>query len=326
MKAYLVTTPGPPSALELVELPDPVAEAGQALIEIKAFGLNRAEPMTRMDAPGNTVKFPRVIGIECVGVVLDCPGGELEVGQKVVATSGGLGRQFNGSYAEKTVVPVTNVFPVTTSLDWETLASLPMTYFTAVGSLFETCRVSGKPKVVVRPGASALGQAITQIVNHMGGQVIGVTRSPHKVAKMMETGMHQVIVSGGEIADEILQIWPEGVDAVVDTIASEMTVADNLRMKKPEGYICLAGGLSGTVKNGNKVNFKEALANPYIDFFSSETVHSATHTERIQEVIDHIEQGHYKVTIDGRFHFSELVKAHEQMEQNLFAGKLVVSH
>ena len=117
MKAYVITTPGGPESLELKDVPDPVVKKGQVKIKIRAFGLNRAEAITRMGGSGKAVKFPRVIGIECVGEVIDCPGGELTVGQKVCAAMGEMGRAYDGSYAEQTVVPVTNAFPIETKLD-----------------------------------------------------------------------------------------------------------------------------------------------------------------------------------------------------------------
>ena len=99
MKAFIVNKAGGPEALERVELEDPKPEAGQALIKIRGFGLNRAEAVTRMGGSFDAVKFPRVIGIECVGEILACPGGELPVGQKVAAAMGEMGRKYNGSYA-----------------------------------------------------------------------------------------------------------------------------------------------------------------------------------------------------------------------------------
>ena len=78
-----------------------------------------------MGGSGPLVPFPRVIGIECVGEILECPGGELPVGQKVCAAMGEMGRQYDGSYAEMTVVPLTNIFPVETDLPWDEFAAGP---------------------------------------------------------------------------------------------------------------------------------------------------------------------------------------------------------
>lgn len=132
-------------------MPDPVE--GQVLIRVRAFGLNRSEWFTRIgDSP--SVKLPRVLGIECVGEVEFAPGGEYEKGQRVAAMMGGMGREFDGSYAEFTQVPTANVFPLETSLDWADLGALPEMLQTTHGlrdahATMDANTVGGKMVVVV---------------------------------------------------------------------------------------------------------------------------------------------------------------------------------
>lgn len=116
MRAVVVSAPGGPEVLEQVELPVPKPIDGEVVIEIRAFGLNRAEIFTRRGDSGPAVAFPRVIGIECVGTVVAAPGTDIEPGQTVAAMMGGMGRAFDGSYAEYTRVPRQSVFPIETSL------------------------------------------------------------------------------------------------------------------------------------------------------------------------------------------------------------------
>jgi len=104
MRAIVVDAPGPPGALTIRELPVPTPAAGWVLIEVKAFGLNRSELQTRQGLASG-VTFPRVLGIEAAGVVAQCPGGAFPVGQRVVTMMGGMGRTFDGGYAEHTCVP-----------------------------------------------------------------------------------------------------------------------------------------------------------------------------------------------------------------------------
>jgi NADPH:quinone reductase-like Zn-dependent oxidoreductase len=78
MKAWLMTQSGPPDSLELVDLADPEAREGWVLIDVKAFGMNRSELYTRQGHSGDAVSLPRVLGIECVGTVLDGGGTNLE--------------------------------------------------------------------------------------------------------------------------------------------------------------------------------------------------------------------------------------------------------
>ncbi len=133
MKAYVIESPGGPEKLTLRDFPTPEAEPGWVLIRVRAFGLNRSEWFTRRgESP--TVKFPRVLGIECVGEV-ERDGDELlPRGQKVAAMMGGMGRQFDGSYAEYTRVSRQHVFPLKTELPWEQLCCFSRPLVTSVAS------------------------------------------------------------------------------------------------------------------------------------------------------------------------------------------------
>jgi len=108
MKAVVIRSPGGPEVLKIERLPIPKPHSGQVLIRVKAFGLNRSELFTRQGhSPG--VPFPRVLGIEAVGLVEEAPGKEFEKGATVATAMGGMGRQFDGGYAEYTCVPATQV-------------------------------------------------------------------------------------------------------------------------------------------------------------------------------------------------------------------------
>src|SRR2546427_8398463 len=104
MRAIVLDAPGPPDALTIRELPVPTPAAGWGLIEGKAFGLNRSELHTRQGLASG-VTFPRVLGIEAAGVVAQCPGGEVPVGQQGGTRVGGIGRTFGGGYTDYTCVP-----------------------------------------------------------------------------------------------------------------------------------------------------------------------------------------------------------------------------
>ena len=101
MRAIVLDAPGPPDALTIRRLPVPTPAVGWSTIEVKAFGLNRSELHTRQGLASG-VTFPRVPGIEATGVVAQCPGGEFAVGQQVATMMGGMGRTFDGGYAEYT--------------------------------------------------------------------------------------------------------------------------------------------------------------------------------------------------------------------------------
>src|SRR5215212_10947519 len=111
MKAAVVEQPGGPEVLQIKEIPVPAPRPGWVLIKVKAFGLNRSEMFTRQ-GHSPSVRFPRVLGIECVGLVEAAPGDEIAPGQTVAALMGGLGRQYDGGYAEYTLAPARQVIPL----------------------------------------------------------------------------------------------------------------------------------------------------------------------------------------------------------------------
>ena len=135
MKAAVIYEAGGPEVLKIEQRPVPKPKSGEVLIRVKAFGLNRSELFTRRGYSAD-VKFPRVLGIEAVGLVEEAPGAEFRKGDMVMTAMGGMGRQFDGGYAEFVRVPAKQVRSVTTRLPWETLAALPEMLQTAWGSLF----------------------------------------------------------------------------------------------------------------------------------------------------------------------------------------------
>src|SRR5262249_20429928 len=169
MRAILRTEFGGPEVLVIREIPEPEPRVGQAVIEVKAFGLNHAELHMRK---GEWAEIADVSGIECVGIVKSCPGGEFAAGTKVAALMGGLGRTINGSYAEYTRAPVTNVAAIESGLSWADLAAIPESYATAWTCLFRNLEVAPGQTLVIRGATSALGQAALNMTVAAGVKVI----------------------------------------------------------------------------------------------------------------------------------------------------------
>src|SRR5262249_2322200 len=128
MRAIVINGFGGFESLMIKQLPDPAPKAGHVLIAVKAFGVNQAETHMRK---GEWDEAEEVSGIECGGGVVRAPGGEFQPGDRVAAFMGGMGRTINGSYAELTLVPATNVVKIATDLPWEEFAVVPESYATA---------------------------------------------------------------------------------------------------------------------------------------------------------------------------------------------------
>ena len=163
MKAVVLNGITPADQVKLTEVPIPQVKPGWVLVKVRAFGMNHSEQVLRLseiEAP--YIQKPVIPGIECVGEIAEPSDSGWKVGQKVVALMGGMGRSFNGSYAEYALLPVHHVFPVDTDLPWDALAAVPETWFTAWGSLFECLQLKSEDTLLIRGATCALGYARSQ--------------------------------------------------------------------------------------------------------------------------------------------------------------------
>ena len=324
MRAIVVEKPGNPDVLRYCEIPQPSPRSGWVLIEVEAFGLNRSEMYTRQGHSGDAVSFPRVLGIECVGKVVAAPDTDLNVGQKVAAVMGGLGRDYDGSYAEYTLAPRQYVIPVATAMPWEKLAAIPETFLTAWGSLTEAMDVQADQTLLIRGGTASVGMAAITIAKDMGLTVIATTRSEAKREALVENGADHVIADTGRIAEAVRQLFPEGVHAVLELVGTA-TLVDSLRATAPKGIVCNTGILG----NAWVLDAFETMAvipsTVKLTTYLSESVNAANATEALQQVVDRAATGRYGIRVDRVFRFEEIVEAHHYMEGNKAKGKLVVT-
>ena len=219
MRAVVLDAPGPPEALQIRELPVPVPAPGWVLIEVKAFGLNRSELFTRLGhSPG--VEFPRVLGIEAVGVVAEAPGGEFRPGQQVAAMMGGMGRAFDGGYAQYTCVPAEQVIAFESELEWATLGAVPEMLQTAYGSLTVALDVQPGESLLIRGGTSSIGLAAAVLAKDRGLTVLATTRREERFDVLRGAGVDHPLVDDGEIAGAVWKLVPGGVDKALELVGT----------------------------------------------------------------------------------------------------------
>ena len=179
MKAAITTKAGNPEVIEVQEVDKPKVKTGWVLIKVQAFGLNRSEIFTRRgDSPG--VIFPRIQGIECVGVIEEDASGTYSKGQQVAAIMGGMGRFYDGGYAEYTLAPLEIIFPFKSSLSWDVLGAIPEMFQTVSGSLNQALEIEKGETLLIRGGSSSIGMLSCQLAKAKGVTVISTSRNPKK--------------------------------------------------------------------------------------------------------------------------------------------------
>ncbi len=320
MRAFVIEEPGGPEKLELRELPRPKPRDGWVLIRNRAFGLNRSEWFTRL-GQSPTVEFPRVLGIECVGEVVAAPGSNLSRGTRVAALMGGMGRQFDGSYAEYVLVPRQHVFPLETNLDWKILGALPEMLQTVHGSLHTGLEIERAENLLVRGATSSIGFATIAVARAAGLELTATTRSATKTDELVAAGATHVLVDDGSIADKARAIYPDGFDRVLELVGTT-TLLDSLQAVRRGGIVCMTGILGG---GWVLSEFHPMAAVPTGVKLTSYAGESSDITPtQLQEYVSLVESGKLTLKLGPTFPFEKLQEAHTTMDENRAAGKIVM--
>ena len=321
MRAVVIYEPGGPEVLKLLEWPVPTPQPGWILIRVKAFGLNRSELFTRQGHSPN-VSFPHILGIEAVGIVVEAaPGGEFEPGQTVATAMGGMGRAFDGGYAEYTSVPATQVQRIDTTLDWQTLGALPEMIQTAWGSLHSALQLQTGQSLLIRGGTTSIGLAAAVLAKKHGAIVAATSRRADREQMLKDNGADHVFIDSGHIAVDVRRVFPHGVDRVLELVGTT-TLLDSLQTAARHGVVCMTGMVGdqwelqsfspmGAIPTGVSLT---TYAGGSDDFVNTP----------LQSVVREVEAGHITPRIGRVFQLDDIVEAHRCMEDNAAGGKIVV--
>ena len=303
------------------ELPVPTPRNGWVLIQVKAFGLNRSELHTRLGL-AEGVTFPRVLGIEATGVVSDSRDARFVPGQQVMTMMGGMGRVFDGGYAEYTCVPAEQVIAFHSDLAWETLGAVPEMLQTSYGSLTVGLDARAGQSILIRGGTSSVGMATAVLAKRQEMTVFSTTRSQTKASALTGVGVDHVIIDDGDVSSRVRAILPAGVDGALELIGTP-TLPDTLRATRVHGTVCFTGMLS------NQWTVRDFYPMDYLPTGVRLTAYGGDANDLppdvLQRYLDDVAAGTAVVPIGGVYGFDQIVEAHEAMEAGTVSGKLVVT-
>jgi len=266
------------------------------------------------------VTFPRVLGIEATGVVDDPGDSGLAVGTQVVTMMGGMGRVFDGGYAEYVVVPARQAIPFVSQLGWDVLGAIPETLQTAYGSLTVGLDLRAGQTLLVRGGTSSTGLAAIGVAKELGAIALATTRSASRASALEKQGAIP-IVDDGNVAAQVRARHPEGVDAALELVGTP-TLPDTLRATRVHGTVCFTGMLS------NEWIVKDFYPIGYIPTGVRLTAYGGEASdlprEVLQKYLDGIASGRTSLGPVQTYTLDEIRRAHDDMERNRTLGKQVV--
>lgn len=319
MKAVQLDIPCTWEEIQVSEVPVPVVKPGWVLIKVMAFGLNHSElVLRRNEIKADYIKKPVIPGIECVGLVEDPSDSGFKTGDKVVALMGGMGRSFDGSYCEYALLPEHHVFKVDTDMDWNGLAAVPETFYTAYGSLFSGLQLKKEDRLLIHGGTSALGIAAIQLARTVGCEIIATTRQEHRLDFLKEVGANRALLDNDKLYDQIRAIYGQNITKVLELVGGSC-IPETGKILKHHSIICVTGQLGN--KGGGGLDLIKNIPNScYITSFHS----NFPAQNDLDAIIEIIRVNAIKPVIGQVFDFEEIGKAHEYLEKHIIPGKLIV--
>jgi len=321
-------TVGAAEVLQLDEIPMPTAGDHEVVIDVRAFGLNRAEMMFRR---GEYAQYepalPTTLGYEAAGIVHAVGPGvtTVAVGDTVsTIPSFRMGRYW--AYGEVARVPEHAVAKHPARLSWIEAAAIWMPYITAYGGLLEYGGLKAGEYVVIRAASSSVGVAAIQIARKVGAIPIAVTRDDSKREFIAAQGPAEILTSnaGGLAAAIMAATQGHGADLIFDPVAGP-EVEELCRGLAYHGRLFVYGRLN-PAPTTFPVGLGLAKGITLRAYSIFEIVNFPARFARVKDAVHAgLEQGIYRPAVARTFALDEIVAAHRYMESNAQTGKIVVT-
>ena len=306
--------------MEYVDLPVPTPKANEAVVQIKATGVNFIEVYHREGR--YPAQLPFVLGQEGSGVV-SAVGSEvknIKVADRVASAG------IQGSYAEFAIAPADKLVRIPEELDFEHAAAAPLQGMTVHYLLHSTYPLKRGETALIHAAAGGTGLLLVQIAHQIGARVIGTVSTEEKAKLAREAGAdHVILYTQSDFEAETKKITNnEGVHVVYDSVG-KTTFQKSLNVLRPRGFMVLFGGSSGAVPPFDPLVLTQKgslfLTRPSL------VHHTATRQEletRASYVFEAITAGRLKLRIEHRYPLSQAQQAHRDLEGRKTTGKLVL--
>jgi NADPH:quinone reductase-like Zn-dependent oxidoreductase len=340
MKAMVIERLGGPDVLVARELPDPAIQPNEALVEVKACGINHLDLWVRAGLPGLELRMPHVLGSDVVGVIAAVGEGVRHVkpGDRVLVNptlSCGvctpcragrdnlcreydvLGRRRDGGYAEKVAVPALNCLPYPERLSWEEAAAVPLVFLTAWHMLVGRARLEPGEDCLVIGAGSGVGSAAIQIARLLGARVLATAGTHEKAERARALGAHEVVDHAApDLAKQVrARTGGKGVEVVFEHVGGpvfEQAVAALAR----DGRLVTCGATLGS-RVSLEIN---ALFGKHLTLMGS----WMGRRSEMEKVLEFVRDGRLKPVVDTVLPLSEARRAHERIEARAHFGKVVL--
>ncbi len=340
MKAVRFHQHGGPEVLRYEEAPDPRPGPGEAVLEVKACGVNHLDLWLRAGIPAYRLNLPHIPGSDIAGVVEELGEGATgaAAGDRVVVAPGVscricpaclagrdnlcpqyalIGARRNGGYAQKVSVPAVNLHPIPEGLSFEEAAAFPLVFLTAWHMLIGLAEVRPGETVLVVAGASGVGSAAIQIARLAGASVFTTAGSSGKAAALRALGAEEVFLSSEPFGKQIRErTGGRGVDVVIEHVGPA-TWEQSLTALAAGGRLVTCGATTGPEV---PLDLRRVFSRQ-IRIFGSYT---GTMTEFLR-VARLVGARRLRPVVDRVLPLARAEEAHRRIEERKQVGKLILT-
>jgi NADPH2:quinone reductase len=318
-KAIRVSQFGGPEVLKIAEVPEPAPARGQALVRIKASGINFIDIYQRRGEEPE--ELPYTPGLEASGIVESVGEGvdKVKPGDRVAYTS------QMGAYAEASVVQAQRLIPLPADFSFEQGAAFPCQGMTAHYLLHAFRTVKPGDVVLIHAAAGGMGLLLVQWAKHLGALVIGTVSTEEKAKAALEAGANHVIFYNRQnFVTETRRLTDDhGADLIIDGVGGT-TFEGDLEVAALRGHVVVygeAGGLAKAVGPYELQNKSLTVSGALLSHF---TLTRDELLMRADAVLSEIKAGRLRLRTDHAFSLAEAAQAHRLLEGRQSIGKVLL--